>query len=94
MQQVAFILQLAVVFGGTYLIYTVDRNQRRAHGGLSMHDPDTKTLLLLNIILNLVCLPYYFKATRGGMKGLLIGIGWFLLILVATIVVGVIGRLV
>lgn len=58
-----------------------------------MKDPDTKTLMLLNILLNLVCLPYYFKNTRGGMKGLVIGIGWFLIVLMAAIVVGVLGNL-
>lgn len=59
----------------------------RTNGGLSMKELDTKTLLLLNVFVNFVCLSFYFKVTRGGMKGLLIGIGWFLLF------IGIIGKL-
>jgi hypothetical protein len=92
-QALIFILQITIIFGGTYAIYTIDRNRRRAVGGLSMKDPDTKTLMLLNLLLNLVCLPYYFKNTRGSMSGMFIGIGWFLLLLVTSIGVGVIGTL-
>lgn len=94
MQLVIVIIQALVIWGGTYVIYTVDRNRRRAQGGLSMTDPETKTLMLLNILLNIACLPYYFKRTRGTTQGLFIGIGFFLALLVASIVVGVIGRVV
>jgi hypothetical protein len=93
-QLVIVIIQALVIWGGTYVIYTVDRNRRRAQGGLSMTDPETKTLMLLNILLNIACLPYYFKRTRGTTQGLFIGIGFFLALLVASIVVGVIGRVV
>jgi hypothetical protein len=91
-QLVIFILQALVIWGGTYGVYTVDRNRRRAQGGLSMTDPDTKTLMLLNILLNIACLPYYFRRTRGSTQGLFIGIGFFLALVVASIVLGVIGK--
>jgi hypothetical protein len=81
------LLQTMVLFGGTFAVIAVDRDRRPEL------QPQWVTVILLGVLLNFACLPYYFHTTRGG-KGWLVGAGWAAACWGGSLAVGVMARLV
>jgi hypothetical protein len=79
MQIIAFIVQIVVLWASTALVVGIDRARRVKDGTYGgMFEPETGALILLGILCNVACLPYYFQKTRNSAGGLFIGFGLFL----------------
>lgn len=91
MQVAAFVVQLLIIVLGTLGVVQFDRKRRPAQ----LNDPSMNSVLLVAVLFNVVCLPYYFARTRGGWKGVAMGIGAMLgvygVAVAASMVVAVIG---
>jgi hypothetical protein len=77
------IVAALVLFGATIAVFSIDRKMRFSSGSYakgygSAGEPDVGTLLVLCILFNIACLPYYFYKTRGGI-GIVVGFGFFVL---------------
>lgn len=90
MPVVIFLLQASTFIGGTLAVIQFDRKRRPR----MMKEPSTGTLLLLSFLCNIACLPYYFYATRGGGKGIAIGVGLSVGLYVLVVIIGIVGMLV
>lgn len=81
---------LIILWGGTFATVAVDRRLRRAKGAFGgFNEPELFPIIMLGLLLNLACLPYYFWKTRGSALGGLAGFGLFLVILIAGTIANV-----
>jgi hypothetical protein len=81
------LLQTMVLFGGTFAVIAVDRDRRPEL------QPQMTNVIILGVLLNFACLPYYFHTTRRG-NGWLLGAGWAVVCWGGSMAVGLLGNLV
>jgi hypothetical protein len=84
MQIAVFLVELVIIMLGTLGVVQFDRRRRQPQ----LRDPSMTTVVLLGLLLNFACLPYYFARTRSTGKGLAIGIGAMLGVYAVTMIAG------
>lgn len=89
-----FLGQTLVFFGGTLLIWAVDRSRRARTQGEEDDAPSPFTIVLLCFLLNVACLPYYFGRTRRSFYGFTLGVFFMLALLMLSVATNVALRLV
>jgi hypothetical protein len=82
------VVQFAVLLATTLGIIAYDRGRRFARGARSLGEPEMGTLLIVALLCNVACLPYYFYQTRGSIGAALIGFLLFLGCVVAMVIAG------
>lgn len=77
--------QTLVLFGGTLVIWAIDKKRREASQTSADATPNAFVIVLLCFLLNFVCLPYYFLRSRRSFFGLTLGIFFMVALLIASV---------